>query len=98
MQEHSAMYHELFPPIIIELQAEIQQHPELLIAMLQLPKDSPIELKMAEVATYCDMVLNGIYTEDDILKLAGIMINKMKSKRGELVLEIATALPANLLH
>lgn len=92
------MYHELFPPIIIELQAEIQQHPELLIAMLQLPKDSPIELKMAEVATYCDMVLNGIYTEDDILKLAGIMINKMKSKRGELVLEIATALPANLLH
>lgn len=92
------MYHELFPPIIIELQAEIQQHPDLLVNMLQLPKDSPIELKMAEVATYCDMVLNGIYTEDDILKLAGIMINKMKSKRGELVLEIATALPANLLH
>lgn len=92
------MYHELFPPVIIELQAEIQQHPDLLISLLQLPKDSPIELKMAEVATYCDMVLDGIYTEDDILKLASIMINKMRSKRGELVLDLASVLPPNLLH
>ena len=92
------MYHEMFPPVIIELQAEIQMHPELLTVMLQLPKDSPIELKMAEVATYCDMVLDGIYSEDDILYLAGVMINKMRGKRGELVLELATVLPANLLN
>jgi hypothetical protein len=87
------MYYEMFPEEIIELQAEIQQHEPLLTQLLQLPKDSPMEMKLGEVASYCGVILDGYYNSEDILKICIVLINKLKRKRGELVLEIVQSLP-----
>lgn len=80
------MHHEMFPEVFIELQAEIQQHEQLLINLLQLPKDSPMEVKLGEVAAYCQIVLDGMYTQEDVEKLCGILLKKLKQKRTPLIL------------
>ena len=84
-----------FPQVVQDLQEEIQKHPDLLVQLLMLPKDSPFELKVAELATYCDVVLDGIYTSPDLEKLAGIFLGKLRAKRGELIL--LSAPPVNSL-
>ena len=76
--------HVYFPQSIIELQEEVQSHNQLLINLLQLPKDSPIELKIGEIAAYCDVVLDGYYGEEEIDKLCDILVQKLKQKRGQL--------------
>lgn len=80
------MHHELFPEVFIELQAEIQQHEQLLINLLQLPKDSPMEVKLGEVAAYCQIVLDGMYTQEDVEKLCEILLKKLKQRRTPLIL------------
>jgi hypothetical protein len=84
------MYHEYFPPVYIELQEELQSHNNLLVRLLQLPKDAPMEMKLAEIATYCDMVLDGFYDTAQVEFLVGEMLKKLKQKRGQLgsVLEL----------
>jgi len=77
-------YIEYFPEVFIELQEELQSHNDLLVKLLQLPKDSPMELKIAEIATHVDIVLDGFYTAEDVEKLVGILLQKLKQKRGQL--------------
>lgn len=92
------MHHYYFPPVIQALQEEIQQHPDLLVNMLQLPKGAAIEEKLGEVAAYCEIALDGYYGEDDILKLCDILVARLKKKRGELVLEIVSSLPPSMIQ
>ena len=75
-----------FPPVVIELEAEMQCHPKLIYNLLQLPKDPGIELKIAEVAAYCDVVLDGTYDNDDLLKLFDILLKKLQAKRANIIL------------
>lgn len=76
----------MFPEVFIELQKEIQQHEKLLINLLQLPKDSPMEMKLGEVAAYCGIALDGVYTQEDIENLCEILVKKLRQKRTPLVL------------
>ena len=83
------MYLEMFPEVIIELQAEIQKHPDLIVNLLQLPKDSEVEEKLGEVAAFVGVMLDGYYNEDAVLDLCETLLVKLKDKRRELVVETA---------
>lgn len=83
----------MFPPQVIALQAEIQQHEPLLIQLLQMPKDSPMEEKLGTVAAYVDIVLDGVYSEADIFALCDVLVARLKRKRGKLVLDVVSGIP-----
>ena len=54
---------EYFPPEAVELQKELVNHSELLEILSSLG-DAPLEERIAVIAAYCGMVLDGYY--DDI--------------------------------
>ena len=41
---------------------------------------------IAIIATYCDVLLDGIYTGPDLEHLAGILWQKLKAKRGSIII------------
>lgn len=74
------MYLEYYPEEYIELQKELRFHP-VLLDRLQKFDQKDVELVIAEIAAYCEILLDGIYVEADIVRLAGLMIPKLKAKR-----------------
>jgi len=78
------MYIQLFEPELIALRKEIEFHPEL--KMILKGQESPdIYVHIAEIAAYCEIVLDGTYSRDDILKLCEIMTQKLFQKRSILI-------------
>lgn len=75
------MYHGYFPEPVLMLQEEIQQHPQLLTTLCQLPPNSDLGDKLGEVAAYCEVILDGFYDNDSLLKLCEILLKKMQAKR-----------------
>lgn len=71
---------QLFPENFLLLQKEVSHHPRLIELLANHPAGE-LEIKLAEIATYCDVALNGTYTPDDLGKLAGILEKKLKDKR-----------------
>ena len=74
------MYLEYYPEEYIELQKELRFHP-VLLDRLQKFDQKDVELVIAEIAAYCEIVLDGIYVEADIVRLAELMIPKLRAKR-----------------
>jgi len=70
----------MFPEEFIALQKELLHHTEL-CSRLGLLLASDIELKFAEIATYCDVMLDGDYNERDFIRLAKIFTQKLECKR-----------------
>jgi hypothetical protein len=75
------MYIETFPEEVLALQEEVQQHPELLKQLCQLPAGSDIGDKLGEIAAYCEVILDGMYDNDSLLHLCGVLLKKMQAKR-----------------
>lgn len=71
---------EMFPEPINALRQEIDAHPELL-AILACQADKDVYIQLAEIAAYCGIVLDGLYTRDDLIGLCDKMVNVLKSKR-----------------
>lgn len=82
------MYYQMFPEVVQALQEEIQKHQGLMYNLLQLPKDSPMELKLGEIAAYCGVVLDGVYTEQEVLELMEKCLHELRKARVELVTDI----------
>lgn len=74
------MYYEYFPDSFIALREEIQHHPDLL-TILTVQKEQDFHVHLAEIAAYCSVVLDGLYTHEDQIKLCDILVNKLKAKR-----------------
>lgn len=83
------MYHEMFPPVFLALQEEIQNHQALLVNLLQLPKDSSMEMKLAEVAAFCGIILDGFYNEEQVMEICEECIKRLKQARVELIVDIS---------
>ena len=83
------MYHEMFPPVFLELQEEIQKHQALLVNLLQLPKDSSMEMKLAEVTAFCGIILDGFYDEEQIIEICEECVKRLRKAREELILDIS---------
>lgn len=69
----------------IALQNEILKHPEL-IELLQKHPVGEFEIRLAEVASYCEVILDGNYTDTDIDRLCKILTWKLIEMRTNLVL------------
>lgn len=83
------MYNEYFSNTFIVLNEELQNHPALLINLLQLPKDSPVEMKLGEIAAFCGIILDGMYTPEQVEELCEECIKRLRHARLELVTDFA---------
>ena len=69
-----------FPPAAIALNLEIaQNHPELARILAQYP-GRPLEVKVATVAAYCNLAVDGQFDEIDLENLINILLQKLKQK------------------
>ncbi len=69
-----------FPEEFLELQKEIFYHEALVNILHKLPSNE-IELKFGHIAAYCGIILDGIYDEPGLIKLAAICIKRLQEKR-----------------
>jgi len=79
------MYLEYFPESYIALNQELGNHPDLCELLSKHPPQE-IEIRIAEIATYCDIVLDGYYTADDLDKLCDILVRKLKDKSSIIIM------------
>lgn len=69
------------------LQQELTHHPVLQEYLGNHPA-SEFEVKLAEIATYCEVALDGIYDAYDIDRLADIFTKKLQDKRGGIIVVV----------
>lgn len=76
------MIHEYFPEEYLELQKELATgyHPKLGAILMTCAADD-IDLKLAHIAYYCGVVLDGAYTLEDRVKLCEILRKRLLVKR-----------------
>ena len=79
------MIYEYFPEDLNALRQEIDNHPDLLV-ILSVQQDKDVYIQLAEIAAYCGIVLDGEYTRDALIKLCGIMVNQLQSRRIKIIL------------
>lgn len=72
------------PPEIIELRRELTYHPTLVTRLGNNEDDLPtiIGILAAEV----DIAMDGEYTQEDLLKVTDLIINRLREKRGAVLL------------
>lgn len=72
---------EIFPPEYIALDKELKTglHPKLDF-LSQFGMDD-IDMKIAQIASYCEVMMDGDYSLADRVKLCGILVEKLKDKR-----------------
>lgn len=76
----------LMPESYLQLRLEIEKHPEL----VQIFKDgqganTPTDEVLAHTAAFCGIVLNGYYTEQDMIKLGDVLREALIKKRTEIL-------------
>lgn len=74
---------EFFPESRIQLAQEVKKHPELM-ERLQNHRQEDFEIMLAEIATYCDILLHGDYTQSDLDGLCEMLYWKLRDKRSPL--------------
>lgn len=92
-------YHVYFPPEWIELQKEVSYHEDAILAVMSATdyvQANPFEhtlnmgdwvtaflVKLAAIAAYCGVVVDGHYDEKQITRLCVILTEKLQTKRKE---------------
>lgn len=82
-----------FPEEFLELQQEITHHPALMKLIANHPVNE-FEVRIAECAAYCGIILDDMYDEKDLAKLAGIITKELRKARVELVQDIMKPIDA----
>ena len=75
---------EFFSDSRIALNREVIEHPTLCELLSKHPPQE-FEIRLAEIAAYCDVVLDDWYTPADLDKLCDILWNKLREKRGGII-------------
>jgi hypothetical protein len=70
-------YLDIYPQELTALQQELQKHPDLLV---QLTSARTFEETLGTIAAYCDVALDGAYSHEDIVEIAGKLALKLKEK------------------
>jgi len=78
------MIHEYFPPSLIALNEEILNH-ERLVYNLSVQEDQDVYIRIAEVAAYAGVVLDGTYTQEDIINLADMLVQRLRQMRATII-------------
>lgn len=74
------MYHVYYEQELLDLRLELSHHPDLML-ILAAQTDSDIYIHIAEIAAYCNMLLEGDYTKDDILEVCKKCTEALIKKR-----------------
>lgn len=74
-----------FSPSRLALAKEIKNHPEL-IRLLGNHPAAEFEVKLAEIATYCEVILDGDYSPHDLDGLCDLLVRKLKQKLSGIIL------------
>jgi len=75
----------MFPEVRIELGRETRHHPKLL-ELLSTYDPNEFEMQVAEIASYCDVMVHGDYLSQEVDHLCKILIEKLKAKRQIIIL------------
>ena len=78
-------YLEYFSPARLALQKELEHHPDLWPYLAKHPP-AEFELRLAEVAAYCEIILDGYYSPDDLDALCYLLVKKLYEKRTLIIL------------
>jgi hypothetical protein len=70
----------MFPESAIALHQEVSKHPALLSALSCLGPESTLNERIAIIAAYLGMVVDGYYKEGELEALFDIMLEKLRSK------------------
>jgi hypothetical protein len=71
-------YLEYFDQRAIDFNSEVMRHPEL---MEKLARHTDPTMKLAHVAAYCGVILDGAYSEEDCNVLCKVLTDKLIAKR-----------------
>ncbi len=72
----------------IQLMLEVRNHPELVAQLEQLEVGADeFEMRLAAVAAYCDVMVDGDYLQSDLDNLCHILIQKLKQKNSIIILK-----------
>jgi hypothetical protein len=75
---------EFFHPSRIALNLEVKNHSGLLELLAQYEQDDFIG-KLGEIAAYCNIALDGVYSQGDLDKLCDILCGKLRKKRSIII-------------
>ncbi len=82
--KNSKLQFEMFPEELIQLRIEIDNHPDLLV-ILAGQADKDVYIQICEIAAYCGIVLDGMYTREDIIGLCKKCLEHLIRKRDIIV-------------
>lgn len=77
-------YFEDIPIERVELNIECTHHPELILKLREiqlLSDDNSFEVMLAGVAAYCEVALDGYYSQEELNKICTICTEKLRKKR-----------------
>lgn len=81
-----------FPNTLIRLNKEISHHPKL-IALLGNHPVGEYEIRLSEIASYCEVILDGEYSAEDQERLAEILEKRLYNMRPRGSILIVSELP-----
>ena len=70
----------IFPDEIIALNREVVNHPKLQERLANHGM-AEWEIKLAEIALYCEVIVDGDYMPEQMVHLSGILLKKLIEKR-----------------
>ena len=73
-------YHHIFPEEFIQLNIELQYHPDL-CAIVAGYSEKEFEVRLARIAAFCKIALDDTYTEEDLRKIADLCIQWLRRRR-----------------
>jgi hypothetical protein len=76
---------QFFPQEMIDLHTEVRKHPELL-RILHEQENKDVYIQLLEIATYCNVLVVGDFTHQDILDLATQCTKILMSKRVSIII------------
>jgi len=74
-----------FPEAFIEFGREIHQHPDLMEAINAM-EDKDFPLQIAQAAAYCQIALDGVYTQTELVGICEVIIRRLKDMRRSIIL------------
>lgn len=75
-----ALKFEYFPDELVELNIEVGNHPDLGERLNRQP-DKDVYIQLAEIAAFCNVVLDDTYTHKDILELCKLLKDILYKRR-----------------
>lgn len=80
------MHYEFFPEVRIALMREIAANHPALTAILQEDPSESFEDKLVKVATYCNIAVDGDYTQEDLNRVCEACFTRLKERSTSLIL------------